>query len=40
MQKAEKKDTKVQNNGIQPVESATQKTEAAVAQDYTKVSTV
>ncbi|XP_024020256.1 RNA polymerase II-associated protein 3 [Morus notabilis] len=37
MQKAEKKDTKVQNNGIQPVESATQKTEAAVAQDYTKI---
>ncbi|XP_024019106.1 RNA polymerase II-associated protein 3 [Morus notabilis] len=37
MQKAEKKDTKVQNNGIQPVESATQKTEAAVAEDYTKI---
>ena len=40
MQKVEKKDTKVKSQGFQPVESAAQKIQEAVAQDYTKVSTI
>ncbi|PON48204.1 N-terminal acetyltransferase A, auxiliary subunit [Parasponia andersonii] len=36
MQKVEKKDTKVNSHRVQPFESATQKTEAPAAQDFTK----